>query len=97
MVAVIAKLRVKEGKMDEAIEAFQGFLPTVQGEEGTRFYSLNRDRSDPNLLVVIEQYDDDAAFQAHSSSQEIAELFVKAEALLDAPLDLQILDQVASI
>ena len=61
MITVIAKLPVKEGKMDEAMAAFQVLISKVASEEGTVLYSLNRDKANPDVLVVVEQYKDKAA------------------------------------
>ena len=77
MLAVAVKIRVKEGKADELVGLLKDILPSVKKEEGTLYYTVNRDRSDPNLVVVIEKYKDDAAFQAHSSTPYLAELFGK--------------------
>jgi len=97
MVAVVAKIKVKAGKADEAVQALKDILPDVRKEEGTLYYTVNRDRTDPNLVVVIEKYRDDAAFQAHSSSPHLARLFEKAAPLMEGNLELLMMDEIASI
>lgn len=96
MVAVVAKIRVQEGKMEEALKSMRAFLPHVAQEEGTLLYTVNRDPSDPNLMVVIERYRDQAAFQAHASSPQMAEFFGKAQSFLAAPPELMLLEEIAS-
>ena len=68
MITVIAKLPVKEGKMDEAMAAFQVLISKVASEEeGTVLYSLNRDKANPDVLVVVEQYRDKAHWSSFST------------------------------
>ncbi len=97
MVAVIAKIKVKEGKADEMVQLLKDIIPSVKQEEGTLYYTVNRDRTDPNLVVVVEKYKDDAAFGAHSSTPYLAELFGKAQALVEGNMELMMMDEIASI
>ena len=97
MVAVIAKIKVKQGKADEMVQLLKDIIPSVKQEEGTLYYTVNRDRTDPNLVVVVEKYKDDTAFGAHSSTPYLAELFGKAEALVEGNMELMMMDEIASI
>jgi len=97
MLAVIAKIGVKEGKADELVQLLKEILPSVKNEEGTVYYTVNKDRANPNLVVVIEKYKDDAAFQAHSTTPYLAELFAKSQALVEGDMELMMMDEVGSI
>lgn len=97
MVAVIAKIKAKEGKADELVKLLKNILPSVKQEPGTLYYTVNRDRTDPNLVVVVEKYKDDEAFQAHSTTPYLADLFGKAQALVAGEMELLMMDEVASI
>jgi len=97
MLAVVAKIGVKEGKADELVQLLKDILPSVKKEEGTLYYTVNRDRTDPNVVVVIEKYKDDAAFQAHSTTPYLAELFGKAQPLVEGDMELTMLDEIGSI
>ena len=97
MVAVIAKIRVKQGKADELVQLLKDILPSVRKEEGTLYYTVNRDRTDPNLVVVVEKYKDDGAFGAHSSTPYLAELFGKAQSLVEGDMELMMMDEIASL
>jgi len=97
MLAVIAKIKVKDGKADELVQLLKDILPSVKQEEGTLYYTVNRDRADPNMVVVVEKYKDDTAFGVHSASPQLAELFGKAQALVDGDMELIMMDEVASI
>jgi quinol monooxygenase YgiN len=97
MVGLIAKLKIKEGKMEEAVQLFQDLIPHIRKEEGTLFYTLNRDSSNPNLLVVMERYRDMAALQVHSTTPQFADFVVKSGPLMDGSLEMTILEEIASI
>jgi quinol monooxygenase YgiN len=97
MLAVIAKIKTKDGKADDLVALMKDILPSVRQEEGTVYYTVNRDRTDPNVVVVVEKYRDDAAFQAHSTTPYLAELFGKAGAFLEGDMELMMMDEVGSI
>jgi quinol monooxygenase YgiN len=97
MLAVVAKLPIKEGKVEEAIEAFKGLMADVAHEEGTLAYTLNQDRSDPNILVVMERYKDQAALDAHSSAPYFKEFFSKSREFIAGKPDISVLEEIHSI
>ena len=97
MVALIAKMKIKEGKMGEATELFRGLVPKVGEEEGTVAYAVCHDNKNPDLLVVIERYRDREAIQAHSSTAHFKEFSAALIPLLDGKMELSILDELFSI
>lgn len=92
-VSFLAKLRVKEGKGDELIAAFEPLLEQVAKEPGTLLYAMNRAKSDPDVFWFSELYVDDDAFAAHSGSDAMAaaapalgELIAESELIIGAPV-----------
>ena len=71
-VAVHARIRVKEGKGDELIAAFQPVFDQVDKEPGTLVYAMNRSKDDPDVFWVSELYADDDGFAAHAGSDAMA-------------------------
>ncbi len=95
MITVIAKLPVKEGKMDEAMAAFQVLISKVASEEeGTVLYSLNRDKANPDVLVVVEQYKDKAALEFHSSTPHFKEFFEASTAFIGGRPEMSVMKEV---
>jgi quinol monooxygenase YgiN len=45
MITVIAKLPIKEGKVEEVSGVFKTLMLNVAKEEGTLLYSLNKEKS----------------------------------------------------
>jgi (4S)-4-hydroxy-5-phosphonooxypentane-2,3-dione isomerase len=92
-VSLLAKFRVKEGKGDELIAAFQSLFAQVENEPGTLLYVMNRAKDDPSLFWFAELYADDDAFAAHSGSDAMAKamptlgpLIAESELVLGEPV-----------
>jgi quinol monooxygenase YgiN len=95
MLTVIAKMPIKEGKMDEALKEVKGLLVEVAKEQGTVLYSLNVEKANPNTLVVVEQYTDQDALNFHSSTPYFKEFFTKARVLLGGAPEIVIMKEIA--
>jgi quinol monooxygenase YgiN len=95
MLTVIAKMPIKEGKMDEALKEAQGLVVEVAKEQGTVLYSLNVEKANPNVLVVVEQYTDKDALNFHSSTPHFKEFFTKISALLGGDPEIKIMKEIA--
>ena len=97
MVSLIAKIPVKEGKIDEAIGAFKDLMVHVAKEEGTLMYTVNRAQSDPNTLVIMERYKDKAALDAHSSSAPFKAFFASSRAFIAGKPEITVMEEIHSI
>ena len=69
----------------------------MAGEEGTLLYSLNKDKGNPNLLVVVEQYKDKAALDFHSSTPHFKAFFALSGALLGGKPEISVMEEIQSI
>lgn len=56
------------GEEERVISLAQSMLAPSNAEPGCQAYILHRDPADPSTLFLYEQYDDEAAFQAHCVS-----------------------------
>ncbi len=66
MFTVLAELKVREGKIEEAKTAFRELAKTVKaGEPGTLVYNFHQRKDDPRTFLVYERYQDEGAFQQH--------------------------------
>jgi (4S)-4-hydroxy-5-phosphonooxypentane-2,3-dione isomerase len=92
-VAMVARVKAKEGKAEALIAAFRPLLEQVEKEPGTLLYAVNRSTDDPHLFWVYELYADGGAFTAHSGSDTMAaagpvlgELIAESELIVGEPL-----------
>jgi quinol monooxygenase YgiN len=96
MVGLVAKVKVKEGKMDEALNLFRELMKDVNNEPGTLSYTVNKDTTEPNVIFVLERYQDGAALKAHMSAPYFGAFFARMGGLVDGNPEMRILEEVAS-
>lgn len=97
MIAVIARIPVKEEKLNEAVEAFKQLITEVAKEEGTLHYTLNVSKSDPHTLVVIERYKDKEALGAHSATPHFKAFSAKGGEFFAGKPEILVLNELASV
>jgi len=97
MISIIAKIPIKEEKMNEAIEAFKQLIKEVAKEEGTMSYTLNVSQKDPTTLVVMERYKDKDSLSAHSSTPHFKAFSAKAGEFFAGKMEITRMDELASI
>jgi quinol monooxygenase YgiN len=68
-IAIVARVRVKEGRVEDYLSAFAPLLEQVEQEPGTLLYLVQQSKDDRHLFWTSELYADDAAFALHSSSE----------------------------
>ncbi|MFX1394731.1 MAG: putative quinol monooxygenase [Promethearchaeota archaeon] len=96
MVTIIASVKVKEGKMEEAIEILKDIVPKVKkNEPGTLEYIPHtlKGRKDKNIILFYEKYKDDEALKIHSAN--LAKTMEKLVPLLEPGMDLKTCFEIA--
>jgi quinol monooxygenase YgiN len=69
MPSVIANLKVKEDKIDEAKTFLKQLCEeTLANESGTLVYAAHQRRDDPTVFVFYEKYESDEAFKIHAKN-----------------------------
>jgi (4S)-4-hydroxy-5-phosphonooxypentane-2,3-dione isomerase len=92
-IAVVAHVRVQQGKSEEFLAAFIPLLEQAQKEPGTLLYIVQRSKDEPHVFWTSEVYADEAAFEAHGASEVQAaatpvftELIVESEVIVGEAL-----------
>lgn len=94
-IGVIAKLRVQDGKNGEFEALFAKLEQAVnENEEGCKFYALHQSRSDSQLYVVIEQYTDETALEAHRNTDHYKQIGAQLGAFAAAAPEIELFDSV---
>jgi quinol monooxygenase YgiN len=70
---VCAKWTAKEGKEGRLEEVIGEMTEPSKAEPGNRYYRAHRSPENPRLYFLYEQYDDEAAFQAHRETSHFKE------------------------
>ena len=69
MPSLIAKINVKEDKVEEAKSFLKDLAASVlSSEEGTLAYVIHQQKDEPTAFHVYEKYADDEAFKIHSKN-----------------------------
>ena len=93
MLSVVATVKVKEDKLEEAQTFFKELAAGVLADEpGTLAYVLHQRRDDPHTVVVFEKYESDEAFAIHG--QNLASKGKAFAGLLDGPPEVVVLDEL---
>ena len=93
-IGMIATLKIQEGKNAEFEEVFLRLQAAVrENEPGNNFYALHR-TDDPTTYVVMEQYADEEAMNAHGASDHFRSLGREMGAFMAGRPELQRLEAV---
>ncbi len=69
MITLIATVKVKEGKMDEAVKVLREIVPKIkEAEQGCFTYTPHTVRGEDNTIIFYEKYRDKEALKAHSGN-----------------------------
>ncbi|MBX5493324.1 MAG: antibiotic biosynthesis monooxygenase [Chloroflexi bacterium] len=75
MVVLVARYIVQPGRMAEVEAALREMAAAVKRHEpGCSLYHVLRAREDPNVLLLIEHYADEAALAAHRATPHFQQL-----------------------
>lgn len=73
MLVIHAEMPIDPDRRDEAIDHIQSLVDGSQAEAGVLEYRAATDLSDPNLVRIVERYEDAAAFESHLESDHYGE------------------------
>ena len=66
MITVLFRMKIRDGKDEEALAKVTALAEAVQANEpGTLAYIVHRSQEDPSEIVIFEHYADDAALKSH--------------------------------
>ena len=73
MICVAVTYLFKPGHDEEALGHFRALTEATRREPGCRMYVVHRSTTDPLKFFLYEQYDDQAALDAHRAAPHFAE------------------------
>ncbi|MCC5811429.1 MAG: antibiotic biosynthesis monooxygenase [Ectothiorhodospiraceae bacterium] len=65
MLAIVAKLKAAEGRGGELAGRMREIAEKVRTEPGNHAYAVHQGKDDGDLVMIYEQYTDQAALDAH--------------------------------
>ena len=76
MYVVLARWRIAAGQIERVLKFGREMETHSRQEPGCKAYIVNQLVDDPEVVVLYEQYDDEAAFQAHLASEHFQRIVV---------------------
>jgi quinol monooxygenase YgiN len=73
MICVAVTYVIKPGREEEAIALLGKLTEATRAEPGCRMYLAHRSTTDPRRFFLYEQYDDQAALDAHRAAPHFAQ------------------------
>ena len=77
MIVLVVHWEADAGKEAEVVQVFSKLAAESRKEPGCRMYVVHRHKEQPRHFLVYEQYDDDAALQAHRDSKHFQQYAVQ--------------------
>jgi quinol monooxygenase YgiN len=93
MLTFIARLTIKAGHEAEFERIMRAAVPRVRQEPGNHAYILHRATDNPRAFMFYEEYDDQAALDAHRA--HLREMGIDLRAMLDGAPSVEFYDKLA--
>ena len=71
MIVIRFKVQCRPDRIEEAVRAFAAVVPPSREVEGVVSFDIARDVVDPNSIVAVEVFEDDAARERQESLPEV--------------------------
>ena len=85
MIVIRFKVQCRPDRIEEAVRAFAAVVPPSREVEGVISFDIARDVVDPNSIVAVEVFEDDAAREQQESLPEVGAVMSLFEDILAAP------------
>ena len=88
IVYVVVKLQARAGKEEALWKLLEPLIEPTRKEQGCRRYTALRDRSNPAVLTLLEEWDTEADLNTHLALPHLQKLFAQLPDVLGAPPDI---------
>ncbi len=94
MIKIVAKNYVKPEYVQEFKDTAKELIEKSRAEEGNIFYTLNVSKKDPNTLVFIENWKDQAAVDFHNKTDHFTNIVPKLHQMCNKEGDVELFDEI---
>ena len=92
---VIATIKAKAGMEERMQQDLLSLLAPTRSESGCIIFELLTDIQDPSLFVLYENWEDQAALDAHFEQPYVKQVFKSYEGTLAEPISAMFLKKIA--
>jgi quinol monooxygenase YgiN len=86
---IVAHVTARAGEEKKVREMLEKLIEPTRSEPGCRNYELFVNKEKPGDYVFVEEYDDDAAFDAHMASKHVTAAVTEVVPLLASLPDIR--------
>lgn len=91
---LVSKRIIKEGKTDDVINVFNELAGPSRAENGCLSYELFQDQKDTRVFLIIEEWADQLALDAHKKTDHFVNLVPVLDELTEKKLDFNLCNKV---
>jgi quinol monooxygenase YgiN len=92
MIDLQAYMEVKPDRRDEFLEKVQDIIIGSRAEEGNVSYVLYEEAGNTNRFVMLEEWKDQAAIDAHNQAPHFLKFMEDAKSILAGPISVKRFD-----
>src|SRR5436853_3238104 len=85
MIVIRFKVQCRPDRVEDAVEAFMAVVGPSRGVEGVISFDIARDVVDPNSIVAVEVFEDEAARERQESLPEVGRVMSLLPEIVAAP------------
>ena len=85
MLVIAGTVKIKPETRAEAVQAAQKMAEASQAEAGCRSYGFYADLNDPNMFLIFERWESEAALMTHFQTPHMAEFNAAIPRFLAGP------------
>lgn len=86
---LLVLIPAKPGQGDALDAALKGLLAPTRAEPGCISYDAHRSKDDPNLFMMYETWESDAALEKHFQTPHMVDAVAKLPDIVEGALNLQ--------
>ena len=94
ILTVVARVKARTDKADKVKEMLMGLVTATRQEPGCIDYILHQSIEDETVFMFYENWTSKEALDAHLQMPHLQDFVAKAEDLLGAPLEINLLNEV---
>jgi len=95
MIEAVSKIFAKECKEEELISIFKEMIEPTKKEKGYILYEMYKDKANPAVLIVLEQWETQEDFNNHCTSEHFNQIVPRMVNLMEKPSEVNICIRVA--
>ena len=80
---IFIKFQIKEGHVEEYLDSKRELVQKSQAEEGCISYTLNAVKDQPNVVALLEIWEDEAALERHKNTEHFKTLLPLGKELVE--------------